>query len=128
MSETIDRLAMQKAGPTDMENTVDGSHVSSSTLNNPHEQEGQHSVEESGLKPELLDEKQKTDATARDKSEGDSSSQQSVEEWTFSTRAQLVFGTLSALALMVSLDGTSISVALPVRLRCYLPPIASFSY
>jgi hypothetical protein len=36
------------------------------------------------------------------------------EKWEFSTRALLVFVTLSTLTLMVALDGTSISVALPV--------------
>ena len=36
------------------------------------------------------------------------------EEWRFTRRAQLVFATLATLSLMVALDGTSISVALPV--------------
>jgi hypothetical protein len=37
------------------------------------------------------------------------------EEWKFSTRVLLIFVTLSTLTLMAALDGTSISVALPVR-------------
>jgi hypothetical protein len=41
------------------------------------------------------------------------------EEWKFSTRALLIFVTLATLTLMAALDGTSISVALPVR---FLPP------
>jgi hypothetical protein len=39
------------------------------------------------------------------------------EEWKFTTRALLIFVTLSTLTLMAALDGTSISVALPVRFR-----------
>lgn len=55
---------------------------------------------------------------------GDTASENSTGEWRFTRRAQLVFATLSALSLMVALDGTSISVALPVcipsrMLQCY---------
>lgn len=47
----------------------------------------------------------------------DQTSQDYTEEWRFTQRAQLVFATLATLALMATLDGTSISVALPV---CFL--------
>jgi hypothetical protein len=39
-----------------------------------------------------------------------------MEEFTLGKRGQLAFFTLSVLTLMVALDGTSISVALPVRI------------
>lgn len=57
------------------------------------------------------DEKSHVDAAGT----GDeASSTNSTGEWRFTRRAQLVFATLATLSLMVALDGTSISVALPV--------------
>lgn len=44
------------------------------------------------------------------------SSHTEVEEFRPSKRTWLIFLTLSVLTLMVALDGTSISVALPVRI------------
>lgn len=40
-----------------------------------------------------------------------------VEEFSLGKRGMLVFFTLATLTLMVALDGTSISVALPVRIN-----------
>jgi hypothetical protein len=40
-----------------------------------------------------------------------------VEEFSLGKRGILVFFTLATLTLMVALDGTSISVALPVRIN-----------
>lgn len=60
---------------------------------------------------DLTNEKLNVDAAdAKD----ENGSQNSTEEWRFTRRAQLVFATLATLSLMVALDGTSISVALPV--------------
>lgn len=48
--------------------------------------------------------------------DGPSKSSPTIEEFSLGKRGILVFFTLSVLTLMVALDGTSISVALPVRM------------
>lgn len=54
------------------------------------------------------------------------------EKFALGRRGILVFFTLSVLTLMAALDGTSLSVALPVshikRLTCRFSPIFSFAF
>jgi hypothetical protein len=99
MSEVIEEPGAQQAGQ------FDHGHSSSSTLN----------PEENTIITNNETELKKEGNADAEKDEGETSSQDSATEWRFTTRAKLVFSTLAMLALMVSLDGTSISVALPVR-------------
>lgn len=95
-----------------------GTDASTATLNSPEQPREIASEKDvlDGNSTQLKNDDDKTIVDATD-AEADNTSQNSAAEWTFSRGAQLVFATLATLSLMVALDGTSISVALPVRLH-----------
>lgn len=96
--------------------------VSTATLNSPEQPTeivtNKDVCDDNSIQNDLNTEKPHVDAP---NAEDETASENSTGEWRFTRRAQLVFATLSTLSLMVALDGTSISVALPV---CVPPHIA----
>lgn len=66
--------------------------------------------------PDADNEKQPPTSPPNDASDSDKNEEWDAENFKMSTRSWLVFLMLSVLTLMVALDGTSISVALPVSI------------
>ncbi|EEA23397.1 hypothetical protein TMatcc_002261 [Talaromyces marneffei ATCC 18224] len=89
--------------------------VSTATLNSPEQPSeiltNKEVFNDNSIQTEVNNEIAKVDAAD---SKGETASENSTGEWRFTRRAQLVFATLATLSLMVALDGTSISVALPI--------------
>lgn len=89
--------------------------VSTATLNSPEQPSdiivNKEVFDDNSIQNEQNNEKPRDDAADVG---GETASENSTGEWRFTRRAQLVFATLATLSLMVALDGTSISVALPV--------------
>lgn len=116
MSEMGDKSTAQAGhfgDETQKDNASAG--VSTATLNSPEQ------PSEIEVNKEVLDDNSTQNETSNEKShvdaadaKGETASENSTGEWRFTRRAQLVFATLATLSLMVALDGTSISVALPV--------------
>jgi hypothetical protein len=99
---------------------------STATLNSPEQ------ASEIALNKEVLDDNSNQNEPNNEKlhidaadAEGETASENSAGEWRFTRRAQLVFATLATLSLMVALDGTSISVALPV---CVSSPCYNYAH
>ncbi|KAF3390797.1 hypothetical protein DPV78_011129 [Talaromyces pinophilus] len=89
--------------------------VSTATLNSP-EQPSEIVVDKEVLDDNSTQNEPNVEKPHVDSADGkaETASENSTGEWRFTRRAQLVFATLSTLSLMVALDGTSISVALPI--------------
>ena len=82
-------------------------------------QEQQETYATRGSPPSLQEK-----GNAEDSSGSDSGKEKEEPvQWKMPTRSWLVFMTLCVLTVMVALDGTSISVALPVRLSGSIRPV-----
>lgn len=116
MPEMVDKPTAQ-AGHLGDETLKDNASagVSTATLNSPEQPSeivvNKEVLDDNSTQNEPNNEKPHVDAAD---GKAETASENSTGEWRFTRRAQLVFATLSTLSLMVALDGTSISVALPV--------------